>query len=146
DQLAPAADLHAGDAQVPALDDAPAAQRELERPAVVPRRVELLAGRERDAHVMDTDVLTGLGLGAGARGQVVDLQVGGRVASGEVDFGLFECHEVLLLRVVVDETDEERTRRLYALGIWSSFMVALSPDDILLTGRVAVVTGAARGI
>jgi NAD(P)-dependent dehydrogenase (short-subunit alcohol dehydrogenase family) len=38
------------------------------------------------------------------------------------------------------------TRRLYAVGISSSFMAALSRDAILLTGRVAVVTGATRGI
>jgi hypothetical protein len=41
---------------------------------------------------------------------------------------------------------DNETRRLYAVGISSSFMTALSPDGILLTGRVAVVTGAARGI
>ncbi|MGW2153093.1 hypothetical protein [Nonomuraea sp. NPDC001699] len=38
------------------------------------------------------------------------------------------------------------TRRLYAVGISSSFTAALSPGAVLVTGRVAVVTGAVRGI
>src|SRR4051812_1280982 len=60
DQLAPAADLHALDALVPALDDLTLAERERERLAVVPRGVELLARRPRVAHVLHRRELAGL--------------------------------------------------------------------------------------
>ena len=58
DELAAAADLHAGDAVLPALDQA--AQRELDRLAAVPRGVELLAGLEVDADVVHEDLAPGL--------------------------------------------------------------------------------------
>src|SRR5207245_2337026 len=53
-QLAPAADLHAGDADVPALDDPPLPERERERLAPVARAVELGAVGQR-ARVVDRD-------------------------------------------------------------------------------------------
>src|SRR5690606_13121960 len=93
DELAAAAHLHARDALVPAGDDAPAAQRELERLVAVPRGVELLAGGEGDADVVDADLVAGLGLGAVPDDDVLDLQLGGRVAAREVDLRLRECHE-----------------------------------------------------
>ena len=48
-ELAPAADLHARHALVPAADHPAGAEREAERRAAVPRGVELLAGGVRDA-------------------------------------------------------------------------------------------------
>src|SRR6476661_7733576 len=51
-ELAPTADLHAGDALVPALDHSAGAEGEVERSTAVPRRVELLPGRERPARVV----------------------------------------------------------------------------------------------
>src|SRR6266508_2528835 len=56
DRDAPApADLHAGHALVPARDHLSLAELELERVAAIPRRVELVAGRPRDADVVDLD-------------------------------------------------------------------------------------------
>src|SRR4029077_11114147 len=51
DQLATASHPHPGDAVLPALDQA--AQRELDGLTAVPRGVELLAGLEVDADVVD---------------------------------------------------------------------------------------------
>ena len=65
DEFAAAADLHARDAVLPALDEA--AQRELDALAAVPRGVELLAGLVLDARVVDGDGVAGLGLGAVTR-------------------------------------------------------------------------------
>ena len=48
-ELAAAADLHAEDAGVPAGNHLALAELELERRAAIPRRVELVAGRERDS-------------------------------------------------------------------------------------------------
>ena len=48
DERAPAALAHAGDAEVPALDDVPGAEREVEGLHAVPRGVEV-AVLERDA-------------------------------------------------------------------------------------------------
>src|SRR4051794_32571087 len=54
DRDAPApADLHAGHALVPAADHLALAERELERVAAVPRRVELLAALPGHADVVD---------------------------------------------------------------------------------------------
>ena len=55
DQLAPAADLHAGHALVPALDDATGPQREVQRRAAVVGGVELLAGAVGDPDVVHAD-------------------------------------------------------------------------------------------
>src|SRR5690606_14523672 len=140
DELAAAADLHAGHALVPARDDAAGAERELEGGAAVPRGVELLAGGEGDADVVDADLVARLGLGAVAEHEVLDLQVGGRVAAREVDLRLRECHEVLLLTMAMNPTT------LRAPALRSVPMTPAAPDSIMLTGRVAVVAGAARGV
>ena len=84
-QLAAAADLHAGDAVLPALDQA--AQRELDGLAAVPGTVELLAGVVLDADVVHLDVAAGHGLSTVADHHVVDDQLGGRRAVGEFDLG-----------------------------------------------------------
>ncbi|WP_288048082.1 LLM class flavin-dependent oxidoreductase, partial [Nocardia sp.] len=49
---------------------------------------DLFTGRERDAHVVDADVVAGLGLRAVALDDVDDLQIGGRVPLRKVDFRL----------------------------------------------------------
>src|SRR4051812_47585679 len=64
DEGAPTALAHAGHAVIPALDDAARAEREVERRAAIPRGVELRAGGERDAHVVDEHLIAGLGGGA----------------------------------------------------------------------------------
>src|SRR6478735_8866421 len=69
-QLTAAADLHAGDPVLPALDQA--AQRELDRFAAVPRAVELFAGVVLDADVVHLDGAAGHGLGAIADHQILD--------------------------------------------------------------------------
>src|SRR5690606_13470398 len=86
---AAAADLHAGHALVPALDDLAGPEAEAERVAPVPAGVELLAGAPRHADVVDLDVLAGGRLGAGALLEVLDHQVGGRGLAGwDVDVRL----------------------------------------------------------
>ena len=56
-QLPPAADPHPGDALIPAGDHLALAEREPERLAAVPRRVELVTGREGDADVVHVTLL-----------------------------------------------------------------------------------------
>src|SRR5207237_8901475 len=56
-QLAPAADPHALAAGIPARDHLALPELELERLAAIPRCIEFLAGRERDADVMHLDLL-----------------------------------------------------------------------------------------
>src|SRR5688572_32989888 len=68
-ELALAADLHAFDALVPALDDVARAEREVERVAARAARVELLPAGE-PADVVDHDVLAGGGAGALADDEV----------------------------------------------------------------------------
>src|SRR6478735_6880040 len=63
-ELAAAAHLHALDALVPAGDDHPDAEPEVERSAAVPRRVELLAGGVRDTDVVRAHGVARLGLPA----------------------------------------------------------------------------------
>src|SRR4051812_22997391 len=85
----PAADLHPGHALVPAGDDLALAELELEGVAAVPRGVELIAGRPRDAHVVDLDDLAVDRLVAVADLDVLELElVGGRLVGGDVDLGL----------------------------------------------------------
>src|SRR3954454_15578514 len=91
-QLAPGADPHALHALVPALDDPAAAQREAERLTTVPAGVELLAGAEGHAHVVDGDGLAGLRNLAVALPDVLDLQVRRGLAAREVDLGLVDAH------------------------------------------------------
>src|SRR3954452_6707763 len=114
DQLAPPALLHADEALVPALDDLAAAERELEGGAgTVPRRVELLAGRERLADVGDRQRVALLGRGALADDEVLDDELGRRVARGLGDLGL-----VLEVGRVADRDRlaRERLRRIVAPG------------------------------
>src|SRR3954453_2755672 len=93
-QPAPAADLHSGDAFVPALDDHADTQPELQRVAAVPGRVELLAAVVRDADVVGADQAAWRRLGAVTDGDVLDHEVvGGRpggwldVRSGQLGHG-----------------------------------------------------------
>src|SRR5262249_46027039 len=82
----PAADAHAGDALVPALDHLPLAEPELERVATIPGGVELLPVAPRDADVVDLDDLPGDGLVAVADDQVLDLElVRGRLVGMNLD-------------------------------------------------------------
>ena len=62
DELAPAPDLHTGDAFLPALDEA--LERELDRLPTTPAGVELLAGFKIDAEVMHVDSCPGGGFSA----------------------------------------------------------------------------------
>ena len=64
DQLATAADLHPGYALVPAFDHFAGAEREGERFAPAPGRIEFLFGFIADADVLDGDFVAGLGFGA----------------------------------------------------------------------------------
>src|SRR5207302_552074 len=72
-QLAAAADLHARDALVPALDHPPLAERERERLPAVARAVELLSVEE-PARVVDEDGLPGLRARALAHLEVLPLE------------------------------------------------------------------------
>src|SRR4051794_5118041 len=74
-QPATAADLHAGDALVPALDDHADTQPELQRVAAVPGRVELLAAVVGDADVVRADEAARSRLGSVADDDVLDHEV-----------------------------------------------------------------------
>src|SRR5580658_640904 len=87
DQLTAAADLHALHALVPAGDDVPGAELEPQRVAPVPARVEFLAGRVRDPDVVHLDQVARIRLGAVTLPDIGDLQLGRRLAAGEVDLG-----------------------------------------------------------
>src|SRR5262249_58222924 len=76
DQLPLASHAHRGDAFVPALDHAAAAEREHERLAAIDRGVELLAALE-PAGVVDADGVSGLGPRAGALDEVDVAEAGG---------------------------------------------------------------------
>src|SRR3954454_11162314 len=71
-QLAAPAHAHPGHALIPAGDHLALAELELQLLSAIPRRVELLAGRERDAHVVDGDLRPGHGLRSLADADVVD--------------------------------------------------------------------------
>jgi len=86
DELTASADLHAGDALLPGADQL--RERELRRLATVPGRVELLAGVELDADVVDVHESAGNGLRAVADDEVGDGELGGRGALDEVDVRL----------------------------------------------------------
>src|ERR1019366_3309316 len=88
DQSALAADMHGGDAFVPALDDLALAEREGKRLAPVGRAVEflaLLAVNKEPAAVIDRYCLAGLGHGSRVRLDVDDAQAAGR---GDLTGGL----------------------------------------------------------
>src|SRR5271168_801788 len=81
DQRALAADMHGGDAFVPALDDLALAEREGKRLATVERAVEfltLLAVDEQPSGIIDRHGLADLRHGSGARLDVDDAQTAGR--------------------------------------------------------------------
>ena len=86
DELAPAADLHPGDAVLPALDQT--AQRELDRLVASPRTVELLAGVVLDADIVHLDVAAGHRFRTVADHQVLDDQFGRRGSVGKLDLWL----------------------------------------------------------
>ena len=81
-QLAATPNLHPLDAGVPARDDLTRTELELERLAPVPRRVELLAGREGDADVVDRDLAALRGLVSFADDDVVDAELERNVPFG----------------------------------------------------------------
>src|ERR1700750_1739412 len=74
-QLTSSADLHTRDSFLPALDQP--AQRELDRLAPIPGRVELLAVVELDADVVHLDRVARVRLGALAHDDVFDREVSG---------------------------------------------------------------------
>src|SRR5450755_2876388 len=98
DQLPAAADLHALHALVPAGDDLPDPQLELQRIPPVPARVEFLAGGIRDSDVMHLDHVARARHGAVALPDIRDLQPGRRLAAGEVDLRSLDAHTHLSLR------------------------------------------------
>src|SRR5882672_1682985 len=86
-ELAHAADLHAFDALVPALDDIARAEGEVERVAAAAAGVELLAVGEL-ADVVHEDVVAGARRGAAADDQVLDDQAAGDEVVGFLHGGL----------------------------------------------------------
>jgi hypothetical protein len=106
-QLPAAADLHPLHARVPAWDDLPLAELELERAAAVPGGVELLAGAEGDADVVHGDVRPGRRLGAVADGDVLDPELERDVSLGVVDLWALRCHRArTYTRARVTEVDD----------------------------------------
>jgi aspartate racemase len=87
-QPAAAADLHAGDALVPAGDDHALAEAEGERLAAVPRRRRTAARRPGHPDVLHGARRAGDGLGTVPDGEVLHDQLGGRRAVGDLDGGL----------------------------------------------------------
>src|SRR5581483_4329936 len=98
-QLATTADAHPLDAAVTAGDHLPLAELERERLPSVPGRVELLAGRERDADVVHGDLLPYRRLLAVADDEVVDPELERDVAVRLVDLRSLECHAKTLSSV-----------------------------------------------
>src|SRR5439155_1926174 len=88
-ELAPAADLHALDAGIPAGDDLTLSELELERLAAVPGCVELFARGERNADIVDGHLLPLRRLVSGADDEVLDAEFEGNVALGLVDLRAF---------------------------------------------------------
>src|SRR5215217_5118033 len=82
---AAAADLHPGDALVPAADHLALAEAELERVAAVPARVELVAAVPGHADVVDLDDVALGGLVAVADGDVLQLELVRRRVVGDLD-------------------------------------------------------------
>src|SRR5450755_2365933 len=95
DQLAAAADLHPLHALVPAGDDATGTELELQRVAAIPAGVEFLPRRVGDPDVVDLDRVSCLRGPTVAFPDVGDLQLGRRLAAGEVDVGLADAHNRL---------------------------------------------------
>src|SRR6476660_628822 len=85
DELAPPADLHAGNTVLPTLNQA--AQRKLDRLATVPGTVEFLTRVVFDADVMHFDGATGDCLGAVADDDVGDEELGRSGTVRKIDLG-----------------------------------------------------------
>ncbi len=82
-------DFHAGHSLVPARDDLPLAEAELEGVAAIPRGVELVARGPRHADVVDLDDAAGDRLVAVTDGDVLDFElVRGRRVGRDGDVGL----------------------------------------------------------
>src|ERR1700722_15599888 len=92
DQLAAAAHLHALHALVPALDDLPDTEAELERLAAVPARVELLPRGVGDPDVVHLNGVPRAGDLAVALPDVGDLERLGRRALRKIHFRLRDVH------------------------------------------------------
>src|ERR1022692_881718 len=92
DQLAAAADLHSLHPLVPAGDDLPDAEPELERSVSGPASVELLARRVRNPNIVDLYHVACPRYGATTFPDIRDLQFGRRLAAGEVDLRLIDAH------------------------------------------------------
>src|ERR1700722_1112326 len=92
DQLAAAAHLHALHALVPALDDLPDTEAELERLAPAPASVEFLPGGGGDPDVVHLHGVPGAGDLAVALPDVGDLERLGRRALRKIHFRLRDVH------------------------------------------------------
>src|SRR5215470_14979064 len=86
DELTTSADLHSGNALLPALDEL--VQRKVDRFATIPRRIELLPRLEVDAHVVNPNCRTSRCLVAVTNLDVGDHKFGRWLTTGKVDFGL----------------------------------------------------------
>ncbi|BAS18093.1 hypothetical protein AHiyo8_63960 [Arthrobacter sp. Hiyo8] len=83
-----AADLHAKQALVPALDDLADSHAEVQRCAAAPGRVEFLAGGPSNANVVGGDGVAGLSLGAVTNDDVLDNEFRRTSPSGKSISGL----------------------------------------------------------
>jgi hypothetical protein len=77
---------------VPARNDLAAPDLEVQRPAPAPTGVELLSGGEADPDVVDRDVVARRRLRAITLPEVLDLEIGWRLATREVDQRLVDGH------------------------------------------------------
>ena len=85
DELAASADLHAWDSFLPTGDQT--VQRERNRFAAIPRRIELFTSLEIHAQVVNLDLSTWLCFGAIANDYVGDHQFCGRFAARKFNLG-----------------------------------------------------------
>lgn len=91
-QPATPADFHSRDALIPALDHPALSEAEAERVAAIPRRIELLACRPRDADVVHVDLPPGNGLCSVADREVFELELRRRlVVRRDLDLRLLVC-------------------------------------------------------
>ena len=93
---------------IPAGDDLPLAELELERLAAIPRGVELLARGEGDTDVVHRDLRALRRLVSVADDDVVDPELEGDVALGLVDLRSLGCHWAGTLPRAVVTIDEVR--------------------------------------
>src|SRR5580658_2371224 len=97
DQLTAAADLHARHALVPAGDDLPGAEPELQRVAPIPACVEFLPGGKRHPDIVHRDQVAWAGRAAVSLPDVGDLQPGRRLAARKIDLRPADAHNRPLL-------------------------------------------------